>query len=206
MIGTNSTTTLPAKHNSSMFNIDAGFIEKLKDDGYDLWTISQWEKWLQVLPQMPDAVRCLHDAFDDMRLGDGIGIHEANGLDDYADDIELVRLRKLDERTDWRNIDNELLNEYYFTPSFFHARGFVFHLPAFLLAELEDKHDFGFIDRIVEKRPPTDCWIDLLTPQQANALAIVLSLVKQHPDYYRVAKKFDHAIERFAAIATGNGG
>ena len=188
-----------------MFNIDADFIEQLKDDGYDLWTISQWENWLHFLPQMPDTVQKIHNAFDDVTLGDGIGIHEANGLDDYADDLELSRLRKLDERNDWRKLDAGLLNRYYSTPSFFDPRGFVFHLPAFLLAELDDKHEFGFTDRIVEKRPPSGSWIDLLTSQQADALVSVLSLVKQHPDYYSDAKKFDHAIERFAGIAATNG-
>lgn len=188
-----------------MFNIDTEFVERLKDDGYDLWTISQWESWLQLLPRMPDAVQQIHDAFDDVKLGNGIGIHEANGLDDYAGDIELARLRQLDEQNDWRKLDAELLNQYHSTPSFFDPRGFVFHLPAFLLAELDDKHEFGFIDRIVEKRPPSKSWIDLLTGQQADALVTVLSLVKQHPDYYNDAKKFNHAIERFAGIATTKG-
>lgn len=188
-----------------MFNIDAEFIEQLKDDGYDLWAISQWESWLQLLLRMPDAVQQIHDAFDKVKLGYGIGIHEANGLDDYAGDIELARVRKLDERSDWRKLDPEFLNQYNSTPSFFDARGFVFHLPAFLLAELDDKLEFGFIDRIVEKRPPSGSWLDLLTPQQANALVTVLSLVKQHPDYYNDTKKFDHAIERFTGIAVANG-
>ena len=188
-----------------MFNIDAEFIEQLKDDGYDLWTISQWENWLQQLPQMPDVVKQIDNAFDDVKLGDGIGIYEANGLDDYAGDIELARLRKLDERNDWRKLDSELLNQYYSTPSFFDSRGFIFHLPAFLLAELDDKHEYGFIDRIVEKRPPSGSWIDLLTSQQADALVSVLSLVKQHPDYDNDAKKFDHAIERFGRVAATNG-
>ena len=189
---------------SSMFNIDSEFIEQLKDDGYDLWTISQWEHWLQLLPKMPDAVQQIHSAFDGVKLGDGVGIYEANGRDDYAGDSELARLRKLDERNDWRHLDAKLLNQYYSTPSFFDARGFVFHLPAFLLAELDDNHEFGFIDRIVEKRPPSGSWIDLLTSQQADALVTILSLVKQHPDYYNDEKKFDHAIERFAGIAATN--
>ena len=188
-----------------MFNIDAEFIEKLKDDGYDLWTISLWENWLELLPRMAEAVQKIHSAFDDVKLGDGIGIHEANGLDDYADDAELARLRKLDERNDWRNLDAELLNRYYSTPSFFDPRGFVFHLPAFLFAELDDKHEFGFIDRIVEKRPASGSWIELLTFQQAKALVAVLTLVKEHPDYYNDVRKFDHAIERFAGIAAANG-
>ncbi|TWU04550.1 DUF6714 family protein [Stieleria varia] len=188
-----------------MFNIDVEFIQKLKDHGYDLWTISQWENWLQLSPQLPGALQQIRNAFDDVKLGDGVGILEANGLDDYAGDSELARLRKLDERNDWRNLDAELLDRYHATPSFFDARGFVFHLPAFLLAELDDKHEYGFIDRIVEKRPPSGSWIDLLTTQQAAALVSVLSLVKQHPDYYNDTKKFDHAIERFNRIAAANG-
>lgn len=187
-----------------MFNIDAEFIEQLKDDGYDLWTISLWEDWLQLLPGVAVAVQQVHNAFDDVQLGDGVGIYEANGRDDYAGDTELARLRELDERNDWRKLDTDLLNEYYSTPSFFDARGFVFHLPAFLLAELDDKHGFGFIDRIVEKLPPSGTWIDLLTSQQAGALITILSLVKLHPDNYNDVKKFDHAIERFAEIVTTN--
>ena len=188
-----------------MFNIDAEFIERLKDDGYDLWTISQWENWLRLLPEMPEAVQQIQNAFDGLKLGEGVGIHEANGRDDYAEESELARLRELDERNDWRNLDADLLNQYYSTPSFFDALGFVFHLPAFLLAELDDNHEFGFIDRIVEKRPPSGSWIDVLTSQQADALVTILSLVKQHPDYYNDGKKFDHAIERFAAIGATNG-
>ena len=188
-----------------MFNIDAEFIERLKDDGYDLWTISLWQNWLELLPEMADAVQQIHNAFDNVKLGDGVGIYEANGRDDYAGDSELARLRELDERNDWRNLDPDLLNQYYSTPSFFDALGFVFHLPAFLLAELDDNHEFGFIDRIVEKRPPSGSWIDLLTSQQADALVTILSLVKQHPVYYNDGKKFDHAIERFAAIGATNG-
>lgn len=188
-----------------MFNIDAEFIEKLKDDGYDLWTISLWENWLQVLSQMPAAVQHIHDAFDDVKLGNGVGIHEANGLDDYAGECELARLRNLDERDDWRKLDTEFLEQYHSTPSFFDPRGFVFHLPAFLLAELDDKHEYGFIERIIEKRPPFNSWIDLLTPRQAGALVAVLLLVKQHPYYYDDSTKFDHAIERFAEIAAATG-
>ncbi len=129
-------------------------------------------------------------------------------MDDHAC-AELARVRRLDERSSWQNLDAAVLEKekYYSTPSFFDAQGFAFHLPAFLLAELDDNHEFGFIDRIVEKRPQTGSWIELLTPQQADALVVVLSLVKQHPDYYNDTKKFEFAIERFAAIAAeANGG
>lgn len=183
-----------------MFHIDAEFIEQLKDDRYDLWTISQWENWLRVLPGMPFAIHQLRNAFRGVPLGDGVGLLEANGLDDYASDSELARLRQLDEKTNWENLDVEQLNKYYSAPSFFDPKGFHFHLPAFLIAELDDNHEFGFIDRIVEKRPKSGSWIDLLTPAQAEALVTVLSLVKQHPDYDKDSRKFDFAMQRFATI------
>ena len=95
-----------------MFNIDAAFIERLKDEGYDVWTISQWERWLQLLPKMVDSVTRLRSAFRDAELGDGVGLFEANGLDDYASDAELARLRQLDERSSWESIDAKSLNQY----------------------------------------------------------------------------------------------
>jgi|TARA_B110000495_G_C23024859_1_gene608783 hypothetical protein len=191
-----------------MFNIDAEFVERLKDEGYDLWTIGQWEQWHGRLPAMADVIDSIRTAFQNVTLGDGIGLYEANGMDDYACEPELARLRELDERLKWQNLDANVLEQYHSAPSFFDPQGFVFHLPAFLLAELNDKHEYGFIDRIVEKRPQAGCWINLLTPQQANALVAILSLVKQHPDYYNDMRKFDFAIERFAKIAgtSNNGG
>ena len=79
-----------------MFRIDDEFIERLKDEGYDLWIISQWEQWLGLQPELEGAVDCLRIAFRDVKLGDGVGIYEANGRDDYAGDAEILRLRGLD--------------------------------------------------------------------------------------------------------------
>jgi hypothetical protein len=81
-------------------------------------------------------------------LDDGIGLFQATGLDDYASDEELKRLRERDEKTAWRRISYADLERCYAAPSFFDAQGFVFHLPAFLIAELNDRHPYGFIDRL----------------------------------------------------------
>ena len=183
-----------------MYNIDQEFIDCLRDDGYDLWTIGLWENWLTRVPDLVEAGKIVRENFQDVRLGDGIGLLEANGLDNYAAESELEKLRQQDERNSWQRIDVLLLNRYHSAPSFFDARGFVFHLPAFLLAELNDQHEYGFIDRIIQKRPKTGSWIDLLTPRQASALIAVLSIVQHHPDYIDQQKKFEHAINRFAKI------
>lgn len=183
-----------------MFNIDVEFIEQLKDEGYDLWTISLWENWLTVVPELPSAINQLRHAFRGVKLGDGIGLLEANGLDDYASESELARFRQLDERTNWENLKSEQLNKYYTAPFFFDPQGFHFHLPAFLIAELEGNYDYGFIERIIEKQPPSESWIELLTPTQAAALMTILSLVIKHPDYQHASEKFDFAIQRLASI------
>lgn len=184
-----------------MFNIDREFIEQLKDDGVDLWTISQWANWLEVLPGLQRAIDQIRESFRGVQLENGVGLLEANGLDDYADESELARLRNLDERTNWESLKPELLSKYHSAPMFFDSKGFHFHLPAYLIAELNDQHDYGFVELIFEKHPKTGGWIDLLNSSQAESLVAVLALVKQHPYYNREPKKIEFAIERFAAIA-----
>ena len=184
-----------------MYNIDSHFIAKLETEGWDLWTISLWKQWLTLLPQVSAAIEELRDSFHGVELGDGVGLHEANGIDDYLGEPELAKLRLLDERNDWQNIEPNQLNSFSSAPSFFDPKGFHFHLPAYLIAELTDQHDFDFISHVIEKRPSEGTWIGLLTPKQAKALISILLLVKQHPEYFHEKNKFEDAIQRFSLIS-----
>lgn len=122
-----------------------------------------------------------------MELDGGVGLWEAQGLDDYASQEELKDLRSKDEKRDWRKIPVEHLNRCQAAPWFMDARGFVFHLPAFLVAELNDQHGYGFIDGLYCSPESPPGWSDLLTSQQKNALVAALRLVLAHPDYDRDA-------------------
>lgn len=77
----------------------------------------------------------IEEAFRGVVLGNGIGLKEAQGLDDYADEATLVEYRSRDEKLDWAAIPAVDLNQCYSSLSFFDAEGMRFHLPAFLIAE-----------------------------------------------------------------------
>lgn len=79
-------------------------------------------------------------AFCGVKLGDGISLLEANGLDDREDEETLAALRALDEKEDWEKIPAERLNHCFCSPSFLDPAGIRFNLPAFLTAELKGEY------------------------------------------------------------------
>lgn len=77
------------------------------------------------------------EAFRGVQLDEGVGLMQAQGLDDYADDQTLNRYRAGDEKDDWSRIPVNDLHQCYSSLSFFDAEGMRFHLPAYLIADLE---------------------------------------------------------------------
>lgn len=75
-------------------------------------------------------------AFKDVQLEDGIGLWEAQGLDNYADEQELAKLRAKDERVNWENLLYKDLAFCESSLSFFDAKGMRFCLPKFLIFDL----------------------------------------------------------------------
>ncbi len=168
------------------FRVDEFDIEELRDRRCDNDTIQAYENWVRDFsPRVDDVVSQLTDAFAGTELGAGIGLWEAQGLDDYASAEELKNLRSKDENQDWRKIPIEHLNCCHAAPSFMDARGFVFHLPAFLIAKLNDQHGYGFLDRLSRQEEHPPGWSDMLTRQQKNAVVAALKLIQAHPDYER---------------------
>lgn len=78
----------------------------------------------------------LRAAFAGVRLGNGIGLWEAQGIDDYADSRTVEAYRARDEKDDWSEIPASELDRCYSSLSFFDPAGMRFHLAAFLLADL----------------------------------------------------------------------
>ena len=88
------------------FRIDELDIDELRDQTRDQGLIDALTNWVhRFAPRLDDVVAQLEDAFANTKLGHGIGLFEANGLDDYAADEELRRLRDSDEKLDWRRIN-----------------------------------------------------------------------------------------------------
>jgi hypothetical protein len=78
----------------------------------------------------------IHLAFRDVKLEDGIGLWEGQGLDDYADKKTILKLREKDEKENWDKIPFEDLERCESSLCFFDAKGMRFHLPRFMIYEL----------------------------------------------------------------------
>ncbi|MBC8356348.1 MAG: hypothetical protein H8E66_30590 [Planctomycetes bacterium] len=178
------------------FRIDELDLDELRDQTRDQKLIDSFSNWLQrFAPRVDDVVSRIETAFADAKLGEGIGLFEANGLDDYASDEELQRLRATDEKLNWKHISYSDLERCNVSPWFFDAKGFVFHLPAFLIAELNDKHSYGFIDRLFRRDEHPEGWRKLLTDRQQDVIISTLELIREHPNYEHDVDDIDAAIQ-----------
>ena len=78
----------------------------------------------------------IRTAFKAVELEDGIGLWEAQGVDDYADKKTILKLREKDERKNWNNISYKELAICESSLSFFDAKGMRFYLPQFLIFDI----------------------------------------------------------------------
>jgi hypothetical protein len=184
-------------------------IEDLRDRGEDNYFLSLLAEWIEQIPALDAAIEDIKNAFIGMKLEDGTGLREAQGIDDYEGEEACAKLRATDEKDDWEAIEVSELASCYSAPSFMNPRGFVFHLPAFLIAELNDEHPYGFIDRIIQPHHRPADWLPILNNPQKQALANLLRVLSRHPDYSqdsllgdKSAKHIRLAIERLESSIT----
>jgi hypothetical protein len=132
-----------------------------------------------------ERVRVLIErAFRDVRLGEGIGLWEAQAIDDYADAQTRQQSRDRDEKEDWRRISREALEACYSSLSFFDAEGMRFHLPAFLTAEIAGMSTAGPVFHLTsfDWHAPQPQFA-LLNTEQCCAVREFLLLIRDVPRY-----------------------
>ena len=83
----------------------------------------------------------IESAFSDVRLGNGIGLWEAQAIDDYQTDEIQKRERERDEKENWSILESSVLQRCHSSLSFFDADGMRFHLPAFIIGSLNGEID-----------------------------------------------------------------
>jgi len=86
----------------------------------------------------------VRNAFRGVTLGDGVGLHQAEGMDQYEPASILAALRLEDEKLDWRRVPVNELNDYCNSLCYLDAEGMRFLLPAYLLAALNDELTIEF--------------------------------------------------------------
>lgn len=82
-------------------------------------------------------IKQIKKAFKGVKLEDGVGLWESQGLDDYLTVQECKKLRRKDEKEDWNKIPLIDLYTCSSSLSFFDAKGMRFHMPIFLLFALD---------------------------------------------------------------------
>ncbi len=138
-------------------------------------------------------------AFAGVKLGPGIGLLQGQGLDDYADDSTLNEYRSQDESDDWTRIDIEKLNIYFDSLSYMDEEGMRFHLPAYVLADLQGGlfQDLLFHLCFVSKN--TQSRFDLLNTEQRDAIREFLLLRSSDLDYSVQVPMIRKALEQYWA-------
>jgi len=110
-------------------------IEEMKTRGYDQSVIEEATELSKRWLEKERLKETIGEAFMGVCLGQGVGLREAQGLDDFASKERCAEYRATDERLSGRPRADDL-NRCSSSLSFFDAEGMRFHLPAYLLCDL----------------------------------------------------------------------
>ena len=95
-------------------------IREMKKNGYESMTI---EKAQNIKLPADALISEIIKTFKDVKLQGGIGLNEAQGLDDYEDKATLIKLKRKDEKDNWQKIQTKELNRCNSSLSFFDPKG-----------------------------------------------------------------------------------
>jgi hypothetical protein len=79
-----------------------------------------------------DVILEIERAFDGVAREDGITLHEAVALDDYASDAGRTQARLRDTESRWQDVPTEDIEREYTIFSFLDDKGFKYYLPAYM--------------------------------------------------------------------------
>jgi hypothetical protein len=130
-----------------------------------------------------NVIEEIRAAFRGVTLGDGIGLWQAQGIDDYASEETCAQYRERDEKLDWAKITADDLNRCYSSPSFFDAESMRFHLPAFLVAELNGELGVDPVFHLTQLDDYKKSKLVLLSQAQREAVRQFLLFIRDEPRY-----------------------
>ena len=122
--------------------------------------------------QVAESIR---QAFKDVTLGDGIGLWEAQAIDGYSGLGIQSEARAKDEKIDWSRIGSDTLLRCDSSLSFFDADGMRFHLPAFMLAELDGNSNGGVVFHLSHLN---DYILSMFTSLNADQVGAVIDFLQ----------------------------
>ena len=139
----------------------------------------------------------IREAFRGVTLGSGVGLLEGQALDDYEDESTRKAYREQDEKHDWSRIPIEALNRCNSSLSFFDAEGMRFHLPAFMIAELNGDLDIGSVFRLTHLDEYKKGQLAALSSDQRKAVREFLVFLRDDPGYGFDRPEIERALSKY---------
>ena len=149
-----------------------------------------------------DIAALIRDAFSGVTLGKGIGLREAQGIDDYGDAKTCASYRAQDEKNDWSRITTDELNGCYSSLSFFDAEGMRFHLPAFLIAALNGDYLQDLSFQLAHLNDYSIGQYALLSAAQRQAVRACLMFMLEDESYAFSHPQIERALNEYWTDAT----
>jgi len=171
-------------------------IAEMKARGFEAETIRLAEAQMEQGKEAMELCRMIEEAFRDVKLGDGVGLFQAQGLDDYADASTCAAYRKKDEKDDWRRITSETLCRCNSSLSFFDAEGMRFHVPAYLICDLKGEYNMG-MDFCLTHRCVDSAKFSLLSPEQRLCIRFFLLHILHSPEYKFSRPDIRYALDHY---------
>ncbi|MCF6297866.1 MAG: hypothetical protein L3J08_07780 [Flavobacteriaceae bacterium] len=143
----------------------------------------------------------IREAFSNVKLENGIGLNEAQGIDDYEDAQTQKKLRAMDEKMNWENIPSSELERCHSSLSFFDPKGMRFHLPAFMIAELNNEFTFELIFCLINDIEYVKTQFVALSKKQKEAVKLYLEyIIEDEKGYYGDKNQIKSALDNYWSI------
>ena len=136
-------------------------------------------------------------AFKNVKLGDGIGLWEAQAIDGYESAENRKLARSKDEKVNWLLIPENELSQCDSSLSFFDAQGMLFHIPAFILSELNGNEHVDPLYNLTTLAISNPDVFGLFNSEQKSSIALYLEWYANHPDYEYDKPVIKRALEEF---------
>ena len=144
-----------------------------------------------------DLCNLIREAFAGVTLGDGVGLMEAQAIDDREDEATRAAVRASDEKEDWSWIPPEKLNRCFSSPAFFDPAGMRFHLPAYLIAYLQGQYIHDAEIPLVILTPYNLARFALLSRVQREAIRSFLLYLARSAEHSYCHENINRALESF---------
>ncbi|MGI0119665.1 DUF6714 family protein [Zooshikella sp. RANM57] len=136
-------------------------------------------------------------AFEGVELEDGIGLWEAQAIDDYEPKDIQREARKKDEKIDWQNISYDDIFYCDSSLSFMDEKGLRFHIPAFIIAEIEGKTNTGPLYNLTQTVISNPELFKLFNQSQKEAVSQFLEWCAWQEEYHYEKAHITRSLNEF---------